>query len=56
MSRTARLDNAMGESSKDALRVDFGDSLKAEFHKEKVASDAGLLAYREPDEIPGLIS
>jgi hypothetical protein len=44
----------MGESKKDALRVDFNRKLKAEFHGTKVTSDAGLLAYRELDEVLGL--
>jgi hypothetical protein len=39
------LENPMGESRKDALRVNFDQKLKLEFHGTKVTSDAGLLAY-----------
>lgn len=35
----------MGESRKDALRVDFDKKLKLEFHGTKVTSDVGLLAF-----------
>jgi len=44
----------MGESKKDALELDFDRKLKVEFHGTKVTSDAGLLAYRELDEVLGL--
>src|SRR5210317_2211832 len=44
----------MGESKKDALRVNFDSKLKLEFHGVKVTSDAGLLPYREIDDVFGL--
>jgi len=33
----------MGETRKDALRLDFDRKLKLEFHGTKVASDGGFL-------------
>ena len=44
----------MGEGKKDALRVNFDSKLKIEFHGVKVTSDAGLLAYREIDDVFGM--
>ena len=43
----------MGEASKDALRFDFDRRWKLEFHGVKFTIDAGLLAYREIDDVVG---
>ncbi|MCX5634478.1 MAG: hypothetical protein NTW55_01355 [Planctomycetota bacterium] len=39
------MENPIGERRKDALRVNFGQKLKLDFHGTKVTSDTGSLAW-----------
>ena len=40
----------MGERRKEALRVGFDGGLKLTFGGSRVTSDAGLVAFRDPDD------
>ena len=45
------MDGAAGEENTAALRVTFDPRLKLEFHGSRVTSDAGLLPFRDLDDV-----
>ena len=45
----------MGEKAQDQLKLQFNKRLRLEFHRARITSDSGLLAYREVEGALGLM-